>query len=285
MATQIYDEGMRFLHTHLELSRLSVRPSSGKLRFKAAVSLKDDFKRWVESRCEFETCFEALPFRQNELTWAMKPKFHTFEHQLIELKRARPLVFSCTCRFGQTLSSVCWFQYISTGLGCSFDRRLWAFATKIRDLRTQPTLPSLLHGRRQHALAQNARSQRQRSIPGAEHHAHEPDAVCVHACKASHQQSQNHSPSTRSEGQSKMKEPLEVHSGAMTSASASLWRQKSCRGDKPQFLSPSIFDPGLGGPRIPNVYIYIYIYIYMYMYILHLEPEEKARAPPAEAAS
>ena len=49
MATQIYDEGMRFLHTHLELSRLSVRPSSGKLRLKAAVSLKDDFTRWVES--------------------------------------------------------------------------------------------------------------------------------------------------------------------------------------------------------------------------------------------
>ena len=29
----------------------------------------------------------------------------------------------------------------------------------------------------------------------------------------------------------------------------------------PQFLSPSIFDPGLRGPRIPRVYIHIYIYM------------------------
>ena len=54
-------------------------------------SKKDSIKTWVFYL--LVKCFvPCTPERQGKLTWAVKPKMHTFEHQLLEVKRTCDLV-------------------------------------------------------------------------------------------------------------------------------------------------------------------------------------------------
>ena len=70
-AEAIYNEGMLFITTHLELTGTSCRPT----HIRNPIS---------QSYC---FCMHIVPDRQGELTWALKPKLHTFEHQLLETRR------------------------------------------------------------------------------------------------------------------------------------------------------------------------------------------------------
>ena len=73
-ADAIYAEGMLFVNTHLELTRISCRP----FQVGGVVSL---------TGVSHVSLGHIFPFRQSELTWALKPKLHTFEHQLIGIRR------------------------------------------------------------------------------------------------------------------------------------------------------------------------------------------------------
>ena len=74
-ANQIYSEGMDFIKWHLAAAKVSVRWDSKK---------KDPFYvvQWVLFHPPV-----CCPGRQRRLTWAVKPKLHFFEHQLLEVRR------------------------------------------------------------------------------------------------------------------------------------------------------------------------------------------------------
>ena len=81
-AQQIYEEGMRFIRMHLELSRVSCR----RFGFNRLLIMLQILIRPPK---------QVFPARQAQLTWAIKPKLHTFEHQLIEMKRTRASPLYC----------------------------------------------------------------------------------------------------------------------------------------------------------------------------------------------
>ena len=69
-ADEIYEAGMSYIAQHFEAARMAVRPEM------------------AQQNSMFNSWFKVSPFpRQRKPLWAIKPKIHTFEHQLLETKR------------------------------------------------------------------------------------------------------------------------------------------------------------------------------------------------------